>query len=41
MANTSVAEEVEVTEQEHNLGELSRANLETAKGLFEWHGIVV
>lgn len=40
MANTSVAKSVEVTEQEHNLGELSGANLETAKSLFELHGVV-
>jgi len=41
MANTLVAQAVEVTEQEHSLGELSRANLQTAKSLFESNGIVV
>lgn len=40
MANTSAAEAVEVTEQEHRLGELSSANLQSAKSLFESNGVV-
>jgi hypothetical protein len=40
MANTSFANVVEVTEQEHTLGELSKANLQIAKGLFESNGVV-
>ncbi|CZR56281.1 uncharacterized protein PAC_06169 [Phialocephala subalpina] len=40
MANTSFADVVEVTEQEHTLGELSKANLQIAKSLFESNGVV-
>jgi len=40
MANKSAIEAVEISEIEHNLGELSSANLHTAKTLFNSHGFV-
>lgn len=40
MANTSIEAIVEVTEQERTLGELSRANLQAARSLFESNGFV-
>jgi len=41
MASTSTADAVEITEKEHGLGELSSANLQTAKSLFNSYGVVV
>ncbi|KAL5347674.1 hypothetical protein ACLOAV_007083 [Pseudogymnoascus australis] len=40
MANTSIEETVEITEQERTFGELSRANLQAAKSLFQSNGFV-
>lgn len=40
MANTSIEAIVEVTEQERTLGELSKANLQAARSLFESNGFV-
>lgn len=40
MANASAAEAVEISEIEHNLGEFSSANLDTAKTLFNLNGFV-
>lgn len=40
MANVSTSEPIEITTQEHALGELSKANLQGAKSLFESNGII-
>ncbi|KFY02116.1 hypothetical protein V490_00616 [Pseudogymnoascus sp. VKM F-3557] len=40
MADTSIEATIEVTEQERTLGELSRANLQAARRLFESNGFV-